>query len=176
MLGQGKVGLLPTDTIYGISASALNEQAVAKIHELKGRKSNKPLIVLISDIKMLGLLSISANQAKLAKPFWPGALSLEFKTPNAPKWLHRGLYHFAIRMPKYPELLKLIKAVGPIVSTSANLQGELPANSVDEAKKIFGDKLDFYVEAGSLKAQPSTLAIEFKGNLRVVRQGAVKIR
>jgi L-threonylcarbamoyladenylate synthase len=175
LLKQGGAGLLPTDTIYGLSCRALDERAVERLHKLKERDSNKPFIVLISDIKMLDLLSISKEQASVIKKYWPGALSLEFQTPSAPKWLHRGLYHFAIRMPDYPELRKLIDQVGPIVSTSANLQGEPPFNSVDKARQVFGGKLDFYVDVGELNNPASTLAVIKDGLLVVERQGAVKI-
>jgi L-threonylcarbamoyladenylate synthase len=174
-LQQGGVGLLPTDTIYGLSARALDQTAVERIHKLKRRDSSKPLIVLISDLKMLDLLSISANQAEPVKDYWPGPLSLEFQAPHAPAWLHRGIKHFAIRMPDYPELLKLIDNVGPIVSSSANLQGEQPVKAVKEAKDLFGDRLDFYVDAGELDNPPSTLAVIDDGKLVVVRPGALKL-
>jgi L-threonylcarbamoyladenylate synthase len=175
LLKTGGAGLLPSDTIYGLSCLALDGSTVEKLHRLKARDGNKPFIVLISDIKMLDLLSISKDQADVVKRYWPGALSLEFQTPNAPAWLHRGLNHFAIRMPDYPDLLQLIDQVGPIVSTSANLQGETPVNSVAEARQKFGDQLDFYVDAGELNNPPSTLAVVKDGRLLVERQGAVKI-
>jgi L-threonylcarbamoyladenylate synthase len=176
LLKKGDVGLIPTDTIYGLSARALDEAAVERIHTIKGRDAGKPLIVLISDIKMLDLLSISAGQARIIERYWPGRLSFEFQAPDAPAWLHRGQNHFAIRLPDYEDLRNLIRKAGPIVSTSANKQGGEPARSIQEAQALFGDKLDFYVDAGRLDNPPSTLA-EFKnGQLRVVRQGAVKIK
>lgn len=174
-LEAGGVGLLPSDTIYGLSARALDRGAVERIHALKDRSPGKPMIVLISDIKMLDLLSISADQAGLAKDYWPGPLSLEFQAPDAPAWLHRGLKHFAIRLPDYPELRQLIDKVGPLVSTSANIEGQEPVSSVAEARRVFGDKLDFLVDAGQLDNPPSTLAVVEDGRLKVVRQGAVKI-
>ena len=175
LLQQGRAGLLPTDTIYGISALAMDESAVERIHKIKARDSDKPLIVLISDIKMLDLLSIPKEQAAIVKKYWPGPLSLEFQAPDSPPWLHRGLKHFAIRMPNDPGLLKLISGVGPIVSTSANLQGREPVKNVSEARETFGEQLDFYVDKGDLDNPPSTLAIIKAGKLEVIRQGAVKI-
>ena len=175
LLQKGGVGLVPTDTIYGLSAKALDQSAVERIHKLKSRDSGKPLIVLISDLKMLDLLSISLEQADLVKKYWPGPLSLEFQTPKSPVWLHRGLKHFAIRLPNHPELLELIKRIGPLVSTSANLQGQNPVHSLGEAEALFGDKLDFYINAGQLDNPPSTLAVVKNGRLHVTRQGAVKI-
>jgi len=167
---------MPSDTIYGLSARALDEQAVERIHKLKERDSNKPCIVLISDLKMLNMLSISPEQAKLVEPYWPGPISLEFDASASPTWLHRGNNFFAIRMPNFPELLDVIRKVGPIISTSANLQGREPAKSALEAKEIFGEKLDFYVDTGELHNQPSTLVKAANGKLEVIRPGAVKIK
>ena len=124
---------------------------------------------------MLDLLSISTGQAELVKDYWPGPLSMEFNTPNAPQWLHHGANHFAIRQPNYPELLSLIDKVGPIISTSANLQGQAPAISAEQALKIFNQKLDFYVDVGVINNKPSTLVVVDNGKLNVVREGAVKI-
>ena len=175
LLKEGGIGLMPTDTIYGLSAMALDKAAVERIHKLKQRDSHKPLIVLISDIQMLNVLSISPAQAKPVKKYWPGALSLEFQAGGSPRWLNRGGKTFAIRLPDYPKLRQLIRQVGPIVSTSANLQGEEPIESVAQAQKVFGNRLDFYVDAGKLHNPPSTLVVVRNGNLEVVRQGAVKI-
>lgn len=174
LLKRGKVGLLPTDTIYGFSAKALDETAVERIHKLKSRDSRKPLIVLISDLKMLDLLSISAGQAKIAQKYWPGPLSVVLPS-LAPDFLTRATGSLAVRMPDYPALLKLINEVGPIVSTSANSQGQEPVKNVADARGLFDDELDFFVDAGELDNPPSTLATVRGGKLRVVRPGAVKI-
>jgi len=167
---------MPTDTIYGLSASALDKDAVERIHSIKGRDSSKPLIVLIANLEMLDLLSIYKEQAKIIEEYWPGAVSLEFNASDSPSWLHRGRGHFAIRMPDHDTLRELISQVGPIVSTSANIQGGEPASNLDQAQAIFGEKLDFYVDAGKLVGQSSTLVINEGGRLKVVREGAVKIK
>jgi L-threonylcarbamoyladenylate synthase len=175
LLQAGGVGLLPTDTIYGLSCRALSEGAVNRVRHLKGRDNNKPLIVLISDIEMLKTLRINPHQADVVKPYWPGPLSLEFRAAEAPPWLHRGLEHFAIRLPDNDGLRELVRKTGPIISTSANLQGDPPVNSVPAARTIFGDQIDFYVDAGKLNNPSSTLAVVNNGKLEVVRPGAVKI-
>ena len=175
LLQNSGAGLLPTDTIYGLSCRALDEHAVERLHKLKDRSPGKPFIVLISDIKMLDLLSISAEQASVIKNYWPGALSAVLQS-NAPNFLSRGTNSLAIRMPNYPKLLDLISKAGPIVSTSANIEGQEPVHSVSEAQSLFGSQLDFYVDAGPLDNPPSTLAVLKDGRLEVVRQGAVKIK
>ena len=194
LLMRGGVGLLPTDTIYGLSCRALDAAAVGKIHKLKDRSAHKPFIILISDIKMLDLLAPPQNLSgavgnRIAKrqvfgaglskesieKYWPGAITLIFEMPSALEYLARGTGSLAVRLPNYPELLDLINKTGPLISTSANLEGEQPVQSVPAAQRLFGDKLDFYVNAGNLDNPPSTLAVIKDGKLEVVRQGAVKI-
>jgi L-threonylcarbamoyladenylate synthase len=81
----------------------------------------------------------------------------------------------AVRMPDNNDLRRLIDKVGPIVSTSANLQGQVPAKNVEDAQKYFGDKLDFYVDAGKLNGEPSTLVKIENGQIIILRQGSYKI-
>lgn len=175
ILKQGGVGILPSDTVYGLSGPALDKKAVRRIHELKGRDADKPFIVLISNTKMLNMLSISVDCAEAVMNYWPGPLSIILPSA-APDFLARGTKTLAVRLPDYPALRDLIDKVGPIISTSANLQGQKPLSSAAEAKKLFGDKLDFYVDAGTLNNPPSTLAALKNGRLHVIRQGAVKIK
>ncbi len=176
LLKSGGVGFMPSDTIYGLSCLALNDKAVERIRKLKDRSSGKPFIVLISEPEQLVSLGVDVDQTKVMDQYWPGKISLECSAPKAPSWLHLGMYHFAVRVPDYPELLKLIKATGPIVSTSANLQGLKPIESVSEAQKLFGNQLDFYIDIGDLRDQePSTIVVLENGQLKVDRPGAVKI-
>lgn len=176
LLQSGGVGFMPSDTIYGLSCLALDEQAVLKLHKIKDRSGNKPFIVLISDTEMLNMLSISGDEKDLLERYWPGSLSVIFKAPNSPEWLQLGSRSLAVRLPADKNLCELISKSGPLISTSANPEGGKPANSVKEAGAYFGEQLDFYVDAGDLSAsQPSTLARIVNGKLEVIRQGAVKI-
>lgn len=177
LLKAGGVGFIPTDTIYGLSARALDESAVEKIYKLKKRDQDKPFIVLISDSSQLLQLGIEPSEVEPAKPYWPGSLTLVCQAPAAPAWLHRGGKTLAVRLPDREDLRHLIKAVGPIVSTSANKKVEPVANSVDQAQQIFGQQLDFYVDGGDLaNRQPSTVARANDGKLVVLRPGTVNIK
>jgi L-threonylcarbamoyladenylate synthase len=175
LLKNGGVGLLPTDTIYGLSTVALNQRAVEKVHRLKERGKGKPLIVLISDISQLSELGLSIKVAGLTERHWPGPVSVIFESTDVPHWLQLGTNSLAIRMPDIKELRRLIEKTGPIVSTSANLQGQKPAKNVSESKKYFKDKLDFYVDFGELEGQPSTLVKIENSSLKIIRQGAYEI-
>jgi L-threonylcarbamoyladenylate synthase len=176
LLKDGGVGFMPSDTIYGLSGRALHEQAVGRIYRLKQRDYDKPLIVLIATISQLNELNIDIRQTKTVDKYWPGQLTLICDAPKTHAWLHRGTNTLAVRLTGHKTLRELIEKVGPIVSTSTNIQGGTPAGSVDEAQAYFGDKLDFYVDAGDLSGhQPSTLVRSVNGKLEVIRDGAVKI-
>jgi L-threonylcarbamoyladenylate synthase len=172
LLKGGGVGLLPTDTIYGLSALALNEKAVGRVHELKQRDDGKPLVVLIGELKQLSELGLPLAHAELVKDHWPAPLSMIFESSNIPEWLHKKTRSLAVRLPKHNDLIELIKKVGPVVSTSVNPQSMKPATSAEEAKKYFGNRLDFYVDAGKINGQPSTLAKIENGKIEIIRQGA----
>lgn len=176
LLKSGGVGFMPSDTIYGLSARALDEAAVEKVHKLKKRDAGKPCIVLISKAAQLKDLGVIAPAESVTKKYWPGALSIECDATRAPDWLHRGTKAFAVRLPDYPELQELINKVGPIVSTSANLQGESPINDAATAKKQFGEALGFYVDVGKREGRAaSTLIVIKHDKIQIVRPGAVKI-
>jgi len=174
LLQNGGVGFMPTDTIYGLSCRALDQSAVKRLHQVKNRDS-RPFIILISSINQLHELGLIAGDFGPALGYWPGKLSVIGKADRAPEYLHMGTKTLAVRQPDYPELLGLINKTGPLVSTSANLSGQEPAHSLADAQKIFGDKLDFYVDVGPIDAQPSTIVKTSFAKLKVIRQGEVKI-
>lgn len=175
LLQGGAVGLLPSDTIYGLSCDAMNELAVEKIRKLKKRDENKSFIILISDYSMLERFGVRHNK-KILEQFWPGALTVIFDAPNAPSWLKTKDNTIAIRMPSSINLQKLISATGPLVSTSANISGGVPAVSPNEALAYFDDKLDFIVDVGKISAKPSTIVKIENDKFKVIRQGSVKIK
>lgn len=175
VLNSGRVVFMPSDTIYGLSCVALNPQAVGRLREIKERSEHKPFIVLISNVSQLKALGLPDDDISIMDKHWPGPVSLERDASNAPGWLHPASPTFAVRMPNRPELLELIDQTGPLTSTSANKEDESPAQTAAEAKKVFGDAIDFYVDAGKLSGQPSTLVKIVNGQLEVIRQGAYKI-
>ena len=178
-LKNGKVGVLPTDTIYGLSGDALNEKAVARIYEIKGRSYTKPLIVFIASEKDLELFDVKIDKKTQAilRKVWPGMVSVILPASNKRfEYLHRGTKTIAFRYIMGRDLSDFVKKTGPIVSTSANREGLPFATTIEEAKKYFGEKVDFYVDGGKLKALPSTIiSIGNKGEIKILRQGAVKI-
>lgn len=179
ILSAGGIGVFPTDTLYGVVGSALKKETVERIYILRKRELKKPMIVLISslnDLKLFGI-KVSFEQKKNLRKFWPGKVSVVLDCPLKKfEYLHRGTKTLALRFSKDERLVNILKKTGPLVAPSANFAGEKPAESFAEAKKYFGEKVDFYVDAGKLKTIPSTLIkVDAKGNIKILRQGAVKI-
>ena len=176
LLQSGAVGLIPSDTIYGLSCRALDEAAVVRLHKIKGRDKDKPFIILISTTDQLGDLGIITTDVAPALRYWPGPLTIICEAEGSPLWLHRGTKTLAIRQPDDKSLRGLIDKVGPIVSTSANLANKMVAYSVTGAQKYFGDQLDFYVNKGSINKKPSTIIRTVFSKVEIVRQGTVRIK
>jgi L-threonylcarbamoyladenylate synthase len=175
LLKQGRVGFMPSDTIYSLSGRALDKKAASKLYTLKKRQAHKPFIILISDLKMLDLLSIKKEEAGAIEKYWPGPVTLICSAPNSPDWLNQGLGSLAVRMPANQDLLNLISQTGPLISTSANLEGQPTSDNVAQALAAFGDELDFYIDMGEIQGQPSTIVKLDNGKLQVLRPGAAKI-
>lgn len=158
-LMSGEIGVLPTDTLYGIVGMATKPAVVEQIYDLRQRERDKALIVLLADAADLGLFKakIADRAQELFDRVWPGPVSMIVPV-LAPEWrhVHRGLDSIAFRVPAKPALRALLKQVGPVVAPSANLAGEAPALTVDEAYAYFGDKV-FYLDEGRVEGAPSAL-------------------
>lgn len=178
LLQAGKIGVLPTDTLYGLVGSALNKQAVERIYQVRKRTLNKPLIVLISSLEDLKLFSIQINEKvdQFLKKLWPAKVSVILPCLN-PKftYLHRGTQTLAFRLPDEKNLIDLLKRAGPLVAPSANWEGTPPAETIQQAQEYFKNGIDFYLDGGPLTSPPSTLIKIEDNKLSILRDGAIKI-
>lgn len=170
--------VMPSDTIFGIFALALNPEAVEKLYQIKGRKPTKPFIILISTLDDLNKFGIQPSETELSifKEYWPGMVSIVLPCSDSHlEYLHRGSEGLAFRLPDDQRLIDIIKETGPLVAPSANPEGEVPAKNIDEAKNYFGDKVNLYLD-GPTKEIPSTLIAVENGKINIIRQGAVEIK
>ena len=164
ILKSSGVGVIPTDTLYGLVGNAFSKEAVKRIYKIKGREKNKKLIILISSLKDLEKFEIKVNsvQHSVLNKFWPGKVSIILKGK-------------AFRLPNKKSLIEILKKTGPLVAPSANPSGLQPAMTIKEAKEYFGDNVDFYLAGGKLKSEPSTLIkINKIGEIEVLR-GNIKL-
>ncbi len=183
ILRRGGVGILPTDTLYGIVGQAFSREAVRRIYLLRRRNPKKPMIILIGDIGDLRLFGIRLTpQTKAAvRVLWPGKVSVLLDFPLRNKrllrtfsYLHRGTKSLAFRLPAPQALRSLLRKTGPLVAPSANFEGEPPALTPAVARAYFGDRVDFYLDRGRRAGKPSTLVRLEKGRVVVLREGAVR--
>ena len=173
---DGSVGVIPTDTIYGIVVRAEDHQAVKRLYELKHRES-KPGTLIAANIEQLESLGIKRRYLTAVAQYWPGPVSviIPCADPNL-AYLHQGQMSLAVRLPKDQSLQDLLIKTGPLLTSSANLPDQQPANTMAEAKNYFGSKIDFYIEGGDLSDhKPSTIIRIIDDAVEVVRQGAVII-
>lgn len=173
LLNEGAVGVIPTDTVYGLVCRAADQAAVERLYALKSR-DHKPGTLIAANIEQLAALGIKARYLKAVEQFWPGAVSVE--TPHSIDYLNMSTGRQAIRIPDVEPLLKLLEQTGPLQTTSANAPGEPVSTTVEEAQSYFGDTIDFYVDGGDLSDRPpSTIIRVIDDAIEVIREGAVKI-
>ena len=172
MLRHDGVGVLLTDTVYGIVGRAGSPVAATHVIEAKGRKY-KPGTLIAANIQQLIDLGLSADHLKICQHFWPGPVSVV--TPAGPdlEYIHLGKGSIVVRIPDKPELIALLEKVGPLLTTSANLPDEPMVNNIHEAQKLFGRRLNFYVDGGPLLTPVASTIISI--DIKVLRQGAVSI-
>ena len=182
-LTEGGMGILPTDTLYGLVTTALDPDAVERVYSIKQRNPSKPLIVLISDLEQVEQFGIVLDDALIEQltSYWPACAELVAAGRPGPysivlptvddqyEYLSRGGDAIAFRLPDNEELRELIRIVGPLVAPSANPEGYPPATTLDEAQKYFGSDVDFYVDGGTLDGKPSTLIRIENGEVEVIR-------
>lgn len=150
--GGGLVGM-PTETVYGLAANALNGRAVAKIFEAKSRPSFNPLIIHIPTIEEAEkYVEINEAAQKLAHSFWPGPLTIVLprrEDCEISELASAGLPTLAVRIPAHPAAQKLLKACGlPLAAPSANKSGTLSPTTPEHVQKSLGDKVDMILAAG----------------------------
>ncbi len=169
----GAVGVIPTDTVYGVVARAADQTAVARLYKLKNRES-KPGTIIAASIDQLVELGIKRRYLTAVEQFWPGAVSVEI--PHQIEYLHQGTRRQAFRIPDDDTLRVLLTQTGPLLTSSANQPAKPPAVTIKEAQSYFGDKVDFYIDGGDLSnRQPSTIIRVIDDAIEVIRPGAVKI-
>lgn len=179
ILKKGGVGVLRTDTLYGLVGCALSKKAVERIYKIKKRPPSSPLIILISKVEDMSLFGVEKKFIETHKRFlkniWPAPISVV--VPSMLKkfeYLDRGTSSLAFRLPDDIGLRKILKQTGPLVAPSANPSGLSPARNEKEAQDYFGDCVDFIESRnGKPNTKSSTLISLINGVPELLRVGAV---
>ena len=175
-LKNGGAVVLPTETVYGLFAKALDKKAVDHVYQLKRRPRDKALNLNVAQLD--DILNFSKNQPpylqKLVDSFLPGPLTIILKANDkVPYWVNSGLPTVGFRMPSHPITLELIREFGPLIGPSANISGRASGISFQEILKDFDQEVLGFEDDTFLTGQDSTI-IDLSGSkVKILRQGSI---
>ena len=175
-LEKGGAVVLPTETVYGLFAKALNEKAVDHVYQLKRRPRDKALNLNVASLD--DILNFSKNQPpylhQLVEKFLPGPLTIILKANDkVPDWVNSDLTTVGFRMPNHPVTLELIREFGPLIGPSANISGQASGVAFKEILKDFDQEVLGVEDDAYLTGQDSTILDLSGSKARILRQGAV---
>ena len=175
---RGELVAFPTETVYGLGADAFNRQAVARIYEVKGRRTSNPLPVQIASIADVPKLAreVTGLARRLMEAFFPGPLTLVLHaSPDLPEMVTAGTGKVGIRMPDHPVALALIREAGtPIVVPSANTSGHPPPTTAEEVLAYLSGKIELVLDAGPTRLKVVSTVVDVTETLpRILRQGSI---
>ena len=175
-LEAGRAVILPTETVYGIFAKALDQEAVDYIYELKRRPRDKALNLNVTGGEDIRLYSKNQPSylTKLIDSFLPGPLTIILQAnEKVPEWIHSGMSTVGFRMPAHPKTLELIRKYGPLVGPSANLSGHASGTKYKSIVKEFDQVIPGFEDDAFLTGQDSTILDISGTKARILRQGSI---
>ena len=167
MLRSGGIVAFPTDTVYGLGASVDDELAQKRIYQVKGRPAGMPLILMVAaESQLEGLVHVDSRAEAMMRKWWPGPLTLV---------LHAvGGGTLGVRIPRHQVALGLLRHAGPLMTTSANLHGDDPAMTAEEAAKLNG--VMAVLDGGAAPGGTASSVLDLTGpEPHVLREGAIPI-
>lgn len=172
MIAGGSVGVLPTDTVYGLVARADNQAAVERLYALK-RRASQPGTLIAANTDQLAQLGFDPSDLAIAQNYWPNPVSVVLDARNVANYLKHDLTSLAVRIPARDDLRELLEATGPLMTTSANPVKKPTAETIQQAQRYFGDLVDFYIDNGDISGDTASTIVGFapNGSLIVYRQG-----
>lgn len=173
----GRLVVMPTDTVYGIGADAFDRDAVGSLLAAKGRGRNMPVGVFVGSWNTIDGLVYSVPPAarELIRAFWPGALSLIVTQAPSLQWdLGDANGNVMLRMPMHPVAIELLREVGPMAQSSANVSGQPAAVTAAQAHEQLGDKVEVYLDGGPAEQQAASTIVDLTGiQPRILRAGPI---
>lgn len=173
----GRLVVMPTDTVYGIGADAFDRDAVGSLLAAKGRGRNMPVGVFVGSWNTIDGLVYSVPPAarELIRAFWPGALSLIVTQAPSLQWdLGDANGNVMLRMPMHPVAIELLREVGPMAQSSANVSGQPAAVTAAAAYEQLGDNVEVYLDGGPAEQQAASTIVDLTGvQPRILRTGPI---
>lgn len=175
---DGRLVVMPTDTLYGLAADPFNVEAVRRIFAVKGRAEGQPLSLVAADARQVSgqIAALSPVAARLARRFWPGPLTLVLPAPaTLGREVTGGTGTVGIRVPAHAVTRALCRASGTVLTaTSANLSGAPASADPDEASARIADGCAVLLDAGPTPGGPASTILDVTGDtVRQIRAGAV---
>ena len=176
ILENGGAVILPTETVYGLFAQAMNEAAVEHVYQLKRRPKDKAMNLNVADLETI--LAFSKNQPSYLKtlyePFLPGPLTIILQANDrVPAWINSGLSTIGFRIPNHPKTLELIQQIGPLIGPSANISGRESGKIFADIKTQFNNEVTGLADDAALTGVDSTILDLSGETARILRQGAI---
>lgn len=179
VIKKGGVVIFPTDTVYGVAANSLDEDAIKKLYELKGRNDNKPICVLTSSMdKIEKIAYVREEEQKIIDKYMPGALTIILdKKDEVSDILTSSLKTVGVRIPNNEIALKILSKLDyPLATTSANISGMKAAVKKEDLITEFDNKVDIIIDGGVTDLKISSTIVKIENNeIKVLRQGSIKI-
>lgn len=176
ILENGGAVILPTETVYGLFAQALNEDAVNRVYQLKQRPRDKAMNLNVSNLNDIYFFSQNTPffLEKLYNRFMPGPLTIILKAnDNVPFWVNSGLDTVGFRLPKHEKTLRLIAETGPLIGPSANVSGQESGKKFSDIQAQFSVDLPGIEDDQALTGIDSTILDLSGQKARILRQGAI---
>ena len=176
ILENGGAVILPTETVYGLFAQAMNEAAVEHVYQLKRRPKDKAMNLNVADLETI--LAFSKNQPSYLKTlyeaFLPGPLTIILQANDrVPAWINSGLSTIGFRIPNHPKTLELIQQTGPLIGPSANISGRESGKISADIKTQFNNEVTGLADDAALTGVDSTILDLSGETARILRQGAI---
>lgn len=178
VLKRGGIVAYPTDTVYGLGASIINEDAVRRIYLVKGRPANMAFPLLLANISQIGEVAVNVSPLAwfLAAKFLPGALTIVlFRSNSVSDSVTGGSDKVGVRIPAHPVPIALIEGIGaPLIGTSANLSGQPSAMTAEEVTRQIGPDVDLIINGGHVPGgvESTVIDVTLKSPL-ILRLGAI---
>lgn len=176
ILESGGAVVLPTETVYGLFAQALNEEAVNRVYQLKQRPRDKAMNLNVSNLNDIYFFSQNPPHylEKLYNRFMPGPLTIILKAnKKVPFWVNSGLDTVGFRLPKHEKTLRLITETGPLIGPSANVSGQESGKEFTKLLSQFSEKLEGIADDEALTGIDSTILDLSGPRARILRQGSI---
>jgi len=175
LFNDGKIGIIPTDTVYGFACQANNKDAVNLLYQTKRRGQTKPGTIIAANITQLISLGFIEAEIEKSKNLLNIGVSVIMNIEAEKSYLNFGINSQAARIITEGDLHNLLKKTGPLLTSSANKPGQDPITTIEQGVNLFEKNIAFFVDGGEINNSPSTIVRMNHGRLDIIRNGSIDV-